>query len=106
MSLMGALEIGKSSLAAQQAALQVTGNNIANAGTAGYTRQTIELTPAGTQSASDIPEFFKSFFDQTSGAQSRLWVILLFQARSPGLPSGNRPNRVPFLAICRCPASR
>ena len=49
MSLMGALEVGKSSLAAQQAALQVTGNNIANAGTAGYTRQTVDMTPAGVE---------------------------------------------------------
>ena len=40
MSLIGALNIGKSALAVQQAAIQVTGNNIANAGNADYTRQT------------------------------------------------------------------
>lgn len=45
MSLLGALQLGKSSLAAQQAGIQVTGNNIANAGTAGYTRQIARLTP-------------------------------------------------------------
>src|SRR5213075_2708401 len=43
MSLIGALNIGKSALAVQQAALQVTGNNIANAGNADYTRQTPQL---------------------------------------------------------------
>jgi len=39
--------LGGSSLAAQQTGLQVTGNNIANAGTEGYTRQTVKLTPGG-----------------------------------------------------------
>lgn len=48
MSLFGALSLGGSSLAAQQVGLQVTGNNIANAGTAGYTRQTVELTPGSS----------------------------------------------------------
>ena len=50
MSLMGALSLGGSSLAAQQTGLQVTGNNIANAGTDGYTRQAVELQPGGPQS--------------------------------------------------------
>jgi len=39
MSLLGALNAGKSALATHQAALQVTGNNIANAGNPDYTRQ-------------------------------------------------------------------
>lgn len=46
MSLNGALNIGKTSLAVQQAAIGVTGNNIANAGDAGYTRQVADLSPA------------------------------------------------------------
>jgi flagellar hook-associated protein 1 FlgK len=49
MSLFGALSLGGSSLAAQQTGLQVTGNNIANAGTEGYTRQVARLTPGGAQ---------------------------------------------------------
>jgi flagellar hook-associated protein 1 len=49
VSLLGALSLGGSSLAAQQTGLQVTGNNIANAGTEGYTRQTVKLSPAGSQ---------------------------------------------------------
>ncbi len=49
MSLTGALNIGTSALAAQQAALQVTGNNIANAGNANYTRQTSTLLPSRDQ---------------------------------------------------------
>src|SRR5262245_270486 len=49
MSLIGALNAGKSALAVQQAALQVTGNNIANAGNAGYTRQTASIAPAADQ---------------------------------------------------------
>lgn len=49
MSLIGALNIGKSALAVQQAALQVTSNNIANAGNADYTRQTASITPNADQ---------------------------------------------------------
>lgn len=49
MSLMGALNVGRSALAVQQAAIQVTGNNISNAGNAGYTRQTATLTPTRDQ---------------------------------------------------------
>ncbi len=48
MSLFGALQLGGSSLAAQQTGLQVTGNNISNAGTAGYTRQVANLTPGSS----------------------------------------------------------
>lgn len=44
MSLMGALNLGSSALSVQQAALQVTGNNIANAGNADYTRQVANVT--------------------------------------------------------------
>src|SRR5438270_1305018 len=46
MSLIGALNVGQSALAAQQAAIQVTGNNISNAGNADYTRQTAEMSPS------------------------------------------------------------
>jgi flagellar hook-associated protein 1 len=49
VSLLGALSLGGSSLAAQQTGLQVTGNNIANAGTEGYTRETVRLSPSGPQ---------------------------------------------------------
>jgi flagellar hook-associated protein 1 FlgK len=45
MSLIGALNIGKSALAVSQAAIQVTGNNVANAGNADYTRQVANLSP-------------------------------------------------------------
>lgn len=45
MSLIGALNVGRNALAAQQASLQVTTNNIANAGNPDYTRQSAFLTP-------------------------------------------------------------
>ncbi|HEX8915998.1 MAG TPA: flagellar hook-associated protein FlgK [Humisphaera sp.] len=44
MSLIGALNIGKSALAVSQAAIQTTGNNISNAGNADYTRQRTDLS--------------------------------------------------------------
>src|SRR5256714_14196156 len=49
MSLIGALNAATTSLAVQQAAIQVTGNNIANAGNADYTRQTSNLSPSPDQ---------------------------------------------------------
>ena len=46
MSLInGALQIGKTALTASQAALAVTGNNLANAATPSYSRQNVHLTP-------------------------------------------------------------
>jgi flagellar hook-associated protein 1 FlgK len=46
MSLNGALQIGASAIAASQAAIQVAGNNMANAATPGYHRQVATLVPA------------------------------------------------------------
>jgi len=49
VSLIGALNLGKAGLAAQQAALQVTGNNISNAGNENYTREVANLSPSADQ---------------------------------------------------------
>lgn len=49
MSLIGALNIGRNALAVQQASIQVTTNNIANAGNPDYTRQSARLTPGADQ---------------------------------------------------------
>ncbi|MDZ4755302.1 MAG: flagellar hook-associated protein FlgK [Phycisphaerae bacterium] len=46
MGLNGALQIGQSALQASQAAIQVAGNNLANAATPGYHRQVASLSPA------------------------------------------------------------
>ena len=48
MGLLDSLQIGASALLTHQAAVQVTGNNIANAATPGYTRQVPILNPAGS----------------------------------------------------------
>lgn len=45
MSLNGAIQVGQSALVASQAAIQVTGNNMANAATVGYHRQSVHLSP-------------------------------------------------------------
>jgi len=49
MSLIGALHTGQSGLSASQAAIQVTGNNISNAGDADYARETVQTSPAPGQ---------------------------------------------------------
>ena len=48
MSLFSILQMSGSSLQAQQAGLQVTANNIANAGTEGYHRQSVDYRTAGS----------------------------------------------------------
>lgn len=49
MSLFSSLQIGNNALIAAQIGLQVTGNNIANANTPGYTRAVAIQTPQATQ---------------------------------------------------------
>lgn len=49
MSLTGALQIGRSGLLANQTAIEVTGNNLANIATRGYHRQSVVVTPANSQ---------------------------------------------------------
>lgn len=45
MSLTAALNIGRTGLTASQIGIQVAGNNMANASTVGYSRQTVGLAP-------------------------------------------------------------
>jgi len=49
----GSLQIGRSAITSSQAALTVTGNNMANAATPGYSRQTVQMVP--TQFTEVIP---------------------------------------------------
>src|SRR3954464_6642738 len=49
MSLIGALNIGKSAMSVSQAAIQTTGNRMANAGNADYTRQVSKTSPSKDQ---------------------------------------------------------
>ncbi len=46
MSLNGALQVGRSAIVASQAAMQVAGNNMANAATPGFHRRTVHLAGA------------------------------------------------------------
>ena len=55
MSLFTSLQLAAHSLQASQIGLQVTGNNIANANTPGYIRQSVEFTPAPTQLIGTLP---------------------------------------------------
>ena len=55
MSEFGGLSIALSSLQTQQRALEIAANNVANAGTAGYSRQAADMTTIG---GSPNPAFF------------------------------------------------
>ncbi|MEZ6235499.1 MAG: flagellar hook-associated protein FlgK [Phycisphaerales bacterium] len=50
MGLTAAMSVGQTALASSQAAIQVIGNNIANAATPGYSRQIVSLAPLPGQS--------------------------------------------------------
>ncbi|MCA9292014.1 MAG: flagellar hook-associated protein FlgK [Phycisphaerales bacterium] len=52
MSINGALQIGRSAMTASQAAIQVTGNNMANAATPGYARRTVHFGSARDEMSS------------------------------------------------------
>lgn len=54
MSLTSSLQLASNALQAQQIALQVIGQNIANASTPGYAREEAVLTPAPTQRLGNI----------------------------------------------------
>lgn len=45
MSINGALQVGRSAIVASQAAIQVAGNNMANAATEGYARRSVHFVP-------------------------------------------------------------
>ncbi|MHC4414922.1 MAG: flagellar hook-associated protein FlgK [Planctomycetota bacterium] len=49
MSLNGALQVGRSAIVASQAAMQVAGNNMANAATEGYHRRSVHLASSGDE---------------------------------------------------------
>lgn len=49
MSLSGSLQVGRTGLLVHQAAIQATGNNMANLATEGYHRQRVELLPVQSQ---------------------------------------------------------
>jgi len=49
MSLFGSIRLASNALRADQIAMQVIGQNIANANTPGYIREEVELSPAPTQ---------------------------------------------------------
>src|SRR3954451_15058918 len=80
MSLIGALNIGKSALAVTQAQIQTTGNNIANAGNADYTRQVAGSTSALEQQVR--PGLFVGTGVDLKGIQRQIDVALEQRIRS------------------------
>ncbi len=87
MGLTSSLQIGRSALTASQLAIQVTGNNLANATTPGYSRQTTQLAPLGdTREGS----FFVGRGVQTLGItrqidqtlQDRVWAGVSDEAKA------------------------
>jgi flagellar hook-associated protein 1 FlgK len=54
MSLFSTLQMASNSLQAQQIGLQVVGQNIANVNTPGYSRESVNFVPAGTQKIGNL----------------------------------------------------
>ena len=63
MSEFGGLSIALSSLQTQQRALEIAANNVANAGTAGYSRQAANMTTVG----GSVPAIFSTSTGDGSG---------------------------------------
>lgn len=80
MSLLGTLSVGQSALAVQQAGLQVTGNNIANAGNADYTRQVANISPSRDQKLQ--PGIFVGTGVDLTGIQRQIDEALTARLRS------------------------
>lgn len=80
MSLSAAMLIGRSGLTASQAGVQVSANNIANASTAGYSRQVMMLSPSRGQSFGSIGTIGRGVNisniqrQVNSALQARLWA--------------------------------
>ena len=75
-SIYGILQVGKSALLAQQKGIAVTGENIANVSTEGYTRRTLNLTEGvsittanGSISTGVVAESVERVYDSFLGAQ-------------------------------------
>ena len=68
-STFGGLEIGKKSLIAHQVALDVTGHNIANANTEGYSRQKVNMQP-------DNPQYYPGFNAPAAAGQIGTGVMV------------------------------
>lgn len=55
MTIFGAIESGRSALKAQLKGMEVSGQNVANANTPGYSRQRVELSPAVPAPVAGMP---------------------------------------------------
>jgi len=88
MSLNGALQIGRSAIVASQAAMQVAGNNMANAATPGYHRRTVHL--AGARDEIIVAGAFAGTGVQLQAIRRE--VDLALQARLRGATSEQHAN--------------
>ena len=81
-SILGTLNIGKVALAAQQTAINVTGHNISNVNTEGYTRQRVNfsstsisgyqnLTVGSGVKISDIERIYDKFIQRQIGTENK-----------------------------------
>ncbi len=91
MSLTNALHIGRTGLTASQIAIQVAGNNMANAATPGYSRQITRIAPlrAGTTSLQSSigagAQVTAVQRQMDSAIQARLWGATADDARQNAL---------------------
>jgi len=90
MSLNGALQIGRSAIVASQAAMQVAGNNMANAATPGFHRRTVHL--AGSRDEIIVAGAFAGTGVQLQAIRREVDTAL--QARFRGATSDQQANLI------------
>ena len=100
MSLNGALQIGRSAIVASQAAMQVAGNNMANAATPGFHRRTVHLAGARDEIIIAGPEF-RNDRGEDSGFRGRKLRPVRWRKVTCGFECGNDFQRRSQFVRCR-----
>jgi flagellar hook-associated protein 1 FlgK len=89
-TLIGLMGLSRSALAADQEAINVTANNVANQNTVGYTRQVVRFTASDTVALNGFQNNGSTVTASTSSQRDRVLEQRLQQATSSASASGAR----------------
>ena len=97
MSVSSLLSIGARAMAANYAALQVTGNNVANANTVGYSRQSVQLATSFSQGTSN--GFFGKGVDVATVTRAHSDFLTREAATTASLAAADRARSTQLLQL-------